>query len=151
MKKQKLDVEVPIALEPATARGALTQMLFSGTHTFSIRLSLDFIPGDFAIEKDVAVSVYLARDEANVNDETRLFFEAVPSSERFPKFSGTIAVDAADRGSYLHLYGSYDPPLGKIGDVFDAVVGRRIARESAQALLVDIRERLLRHMNYSEL
>ena len=152
MDKEKIDVKVPIPIEPKAAYSALTQMLLSGTHPFSIRLPLgDYLPGDFTLQKEVALSVHFMRDEANLNNELRVFFKATTSPELFPQFNGTIDVGADDSAGVLHLYGSYDPPLGKIGQIFDAAIGRRIAQQCTKELLIDIRERLLQHLNYSEI
>jgi hypothetical protein len=40
----------------------------------------------------------------------------------------------------LVLDGSYEPPLGSAGRIFDAVVGRRIAHATAADLLTHMRD-----------
>ncbi len=58
----------------------------------------------------------------------------------FPRFEGTLS--AADEGAgfcRLDLDGSYAPPLGAAGAVFDNVVGKRIAQATVADLLGRIR------------
>lgn len=58
----------------------------------------------------------------------------------FPHFNGTIGIlpNGTDDSCDLTLQGEYDPPLGAIGDAFDAVVGKHIARLTARNLLDEI-------------
>jgi hypothetical protein len=60
----------------------------------------------------------------------------------FPVFHGTLSIGAGDDYDvfWLVLEGSYQPPGGLAGKVFDAVVGHRAALETAQGLLAEIRE-----------
>jgi hypothetical protein len=58
----------------------------------------------------------------------------------FPSFSG--ALSAADEGAgfcRLDLDGSYAPPLGAAGALFDAVLGKRIAQASVADLLLRLK------------
>jgi hypothetical protein len=58
----------------------------------------------------------------------------------YPVFHGTLSVeDVGGNFSRLDLDGSYAPPLGVAGAVFDAVVGHRIAIEAARRLLDEIK------------
>jgi hypothetical protein len=58
----------------------------------------------------------------------------------YPVFCGTLSVENVT-GNYcrLDLDGSYVPPLGLAGAVFDAVAGHKIALATARELLDDIR------------
>jgi hypothetical protein len=58
----------------------------------------------------------------------------------YPTFSGDLAIESADdyNSFYLVLTGTYDPPLGAVGAAFDAVVGHRIAENTARNLLAMI-------------
>jgi hypothetical protein len=59
----------------------------------------------------------------------------------FPKFEGTVSVSEESIGySRLDLDGSYVPPGGPLGAVFDAAVGNRIAHQTARLLLERIRD-----------
>jgi hypothetical protein len=58
----------------------------------------------------------------------------------YPTFSGDLAIESGDdyNSFYLVLKGSYEPPLGAVGAVFDSVVGHRIAENTARNLLAVI-------------
>ena len=58
----------------------------------------------------------------------------------FPEFAGALAVEKLPRDDCfgLILSGHYEPPMGKIGAMFDAILGNRIAHVSAQELLRSI-------------
>jgi hypothetical protein len=57
----------------------------------------------------------------------------------FPSFVGTLAVSGDDEKSVVALDGSYTPPFGVAGRVFDAVVGHQIAQETAREFLGDLK------------
>jgi hypothetical protein len=58
----------------------------------------------------------------------------------YPTFRGVLSVEE-EGGTHcrLDLDGSYEPPLGIAGAVFDAVVGHRIAVSAARTLLEEIK------------
>jgi hypothetical protein len=58
----------------------------------------------------------------------------------YPTFSGDLAIESGDdyRSFYLVLNGDYEPPLGAVGAAFDAVIGHRIAQNTARNLLAVI-------------
>lgn len=60
-----------------------------------------------------------------------------PKAGPYPEFDGelTVRADETYAESWLELRGSYRPPGGALGTAFDAAVGNRIARATAQALL----------------
>jgi hypothetical protein len=60
----------------------------------------------------------------------------------YPHFDGTIVVAGDDDyGSFwLVLEGEYAPPGGIGGQIFDAVIGKRIAEHVAAGLLAEIRD-----------
>jgi hypothetical protein len=71
----------------------------------------------------------------------------------YPVFSGTLLV-AGDEDYdtfWLGLEGSYEPPGGLGGMVFDAVIGRRIAEATAHGLLDEIRAATETRFNAEEL
>ena len=59
----------------------------------------------------------------------------------YPVFDGELTVggDEDYNAFWLVLDGAYAPPGGVAGQVFDAVIGRRIAATSARGLLSEIR------------
>lgn len=58
----------------------------------------------------------------------------------FPNFHGALTVRPKDRGAWLRIQGSYDPPLGIPGRIFDAVAGRFIARRTLARTLKEVCE-----------
>jgi hypothetical protein len=57
-----------------------------------------------------------------------------------PDFRGVLTVRPKDRGVWMRLQGSYDPPFGLAGKIFDALAGNRIASRTMQRLLDHIIE-----------
>lgn len=62
------------------------------------------------------------------------------SNSRLPEFSGALAVvkSSLDDCVGLMVSGHYEPPFGRVGEMFDATFGRRIARAAARDLLETI-------------
>jgi hypothetical protein len=60
----------------------------------------------------------------------------------FPVFEGVLTVDADEDydAFWLRITGTYRPPAGIIGAAFDAVIGNRLAAETAHNLLAEIRD-----------
>lgn len=58
----------------------------------------------------------------------------------FPRFDGKLCIEDMG-GNYcrLDLNGSYLPPLGVAGKMFDSVIGHRLAVDAARELLDEIR------------
>ena len=62
----------------------------------------------------------------------------------YPSFSGTLSVaEDAIGWSRIEIDGSYRPPFGIAGAVFDAAIGQRIAQATASELLGEIKSLLL--------
>jgi hypothetical protein len=63
-----------------------------------------------------------------------------PGRGPFPGFAGALAVERLNNGDRvgLVLSGNYEPPCGRLGELFDMVIGHRIAHATARDLLNDI-------------
>ncbi|HTV93575.1 MAG TPA: hypothetical protein VMG98_12745 [Verrucomicrobiae bacterium] len=87
------------------------------------------------IGKDVTVSVGAAVDPRHFDEPWRLHWE--PVSGPYPTFDGTLTIRADEdyTTSILELQGDYQPPLGAVGAAFNAVLGSRIAHETAREFL----------------
>jgi hypothetical protein len=94
---------------------------------------------------DVArvVSAATSRVPGNANYTTRYaiawkggIVEGIPT----PGFFGALTLSTGEtyRETMLELTGRYDPPGGIIGDLFDEVVGRRIAHATLSGLLDEV-------------
>jgi hypothetical protein len=102
------------------------------------------IPGlhmGLLMQREVSALLRRAPAEGDAYDAFTVHWEAVGGGP-FPRFEGTVEVKGdEDYDSFLLvLSGSYDPPLGALGEAFDAVVGRWIAIATARDLLERIRE-----------
>ena len=65
----------------------------------------------------------------------------------FPSMTGTIAAYAlSPRETQLELVGTYDPPLGIVGEAIDAVAMHRIAEASVQRFISDVSAFLRREL-----
>jgi hypothetical protein len=70
----------------------------------------------------------------------------------YPHFEGTLTVAGDEDYSafWLSLEGQYTPPGGIGGQIFDAVVGKRIAESTAGSLLAEIRDEIETQFNAEE-
>ncbi len=60
----------------------------------------------------------------------------------FPDFHGVLTVRPQARGSSLRIDGTYQPPFGSLGRVFDALAGRIVARRTLERLLDDLAQKI---------
>jgi hypothetical protein len=61
----------------------------------------------------------------------------------FPIFSGELqATRLSDDMTELALVGSYEPPLGPVGELVDRVVLHRVARQALAGFLARVGERV---------
>jgi len=109
----------------------------------TLRLRFPIGPDDaglgLAIDKE-AIAM-LERSSKHLGLEQRIAVTWRPELEQepFPTFTGTLALEAATpKACALTLDGTYEPPLGIAGKVFDAALGRRIAEATAEQLLKEI-------------
>jgi hypothetical protein len=64
-----------------------------------------------------------------------LAFAWRPAWRGFPSFGATLTVRRAGEQTELVLEGSYEPPGGVVGRLFDRVVGQKLAARTMDALL----------------
>jgi hypothetical protein len=94
--------------------------------------------GDLRIERDVEIHLtpkpsYPGYRLLNVSWQPK-------DGGPYPAFEGTLSV--ADEGagwSRVELDGTYNPPFGVVGAVFDAAVGHRIAQATATEFLAEFK------------
>jgi hypothetical protein len=116
------------------AQGYLADMMgsrLSSPNTLTLSLSL---PGAELV-KEVVVTYGVATDPMHFDQPWSVHWK--PKAGPYPEFDGelTVRADETYASSRLELQGSYRPPGGALGAAFDAAVGNRIARATAQALL----------------
>lgn len=56
----------------------------------------------------------------------------------FPDFHGALTVRPKGHGAWIRIQGSYEPPFGVLGRIFDGAIGRYIAQITLARLLADI-------------
>lgn len=77
----------------------------------------------------------------------QLHWSAVGGASLFPTMRADLALyPLSSTETQLDLTGSYEPPLGLLGDAIDALVGHRIAEASVHQFIVDVAEQLRRDL-----
>lgn len=127
----------------SAARENLNRMLQQASQNELLRLAVPVPAVSGGLAKDVRVS-YARLPGAPAEGESWLVHWTPEPGGIYPSFEGTIAVraDGAPGDSVLVLEGRYTPPAGAIGQIFDSVIGARIASATLQALLSRIAEKL---------
>ena len=102
------------------------------------------------IQKDIVIAVKRIDERQSAALGTLvthidLQWEAAESPRLFPLMRAELKVYALTATeTQLDLEGQYDPPLGALGKVVDAIVGRRIAEASVRQFLVDVADYMRR-------
>lgn len=93
-----------------------------------------------SLDREVRVEATRARDEQGLKDVTRIAWRPEGKAV-FPPFEGTLAVRAGEDGktSRIELDGEYLPPFGAAGQIFNEMIGRRLAASTARELLADVK------------
>ena len=94
------------------------------------------------VGKDVAIEVIgVENDRAYDQPATKLTLEwhALENKRMYPMMRATLVIFAlSSTETQLELRGTYLPPLGKFGDMIDAVVGHRIAEASVTRFIQEV-------------
>ncbi len=109
-----------------------------GDSIMAMRYTLTQLAG-LTLERDVTVRVeYVAQPE---DEPAVLNIAWEPDAGLFPSFEGTLhAKPAGKNACTLTIGGTYDAPGGPAGQLFDAVVGVRIAHGTLDHLLARLRD-----------
>ena len=96
-----------------------------------------------SIEKDVTVTYGVGKDPLHFDQPWALHWTPT-NGGAFPEFNGTLTVRADEDYTTcaLELRGTYEPPLGIPGTMFDSVLGSRIASATAREFLKEIGMRI---------
>lgn len=113
-----------------------------GVAHFRLRVPVKGVSGELGlyIDREVRVDAHLGRDDDNLNDLIRIVWDS-EGSVIFPVFTGVLIAwgEADPLRCFIELDGDYKPPLGAAGEVFDEVIGRRIALSTAHEFLADLK------------
>lgn len=95
------------------------------------------------IEKDVVVTYGAGTDPLHFDQPWTVQWKPTNGGP-FPQFNGTLTVRADEDYTTcaLELRGTYEPPLGIPGAMFDTVLGSRIASSTAREFLKEIATRI---------
>ena len=132
-----LDVAVPFSEAEGYADDFLSDAERRGFHVHvPLRDLLPHVTGK--IRKPVQMVFARHGDEleqGRLHDAMLIEWTAT-GTRLFPQFHGTLRLRIAGASATrLTLEGAYRPPLGRVGRVFDRVIGRRIARATMRELL----------------
>jgi hypothetical protein len=106
--------------------------------TLPMRYTLTQLAG-LTLERDVTVRVeYVPQPDSA---PALLYICWEPDASLFPSFDGTLRAEpAGEAACTLSIAGTYDAPGGVAGQLFDAVVGVRIAHGTLEKLLTQFRD-----------
>jgi hypothetical protein len=115
-----------------------------GAHSASLRVNLG------ALHVSTAVRVAIGPPEDTQSSplgypitQFPLTWKSEQNPALFPELEATLLVyPLSSHETQLELEGTYDPPLGVVGDVIDAAVGHRLAEPSLFNFLRDVAARL---------
>jgi hypothetical protein len=123
--------------------------------TAALSLHIDLgLPGralPIEMQRSVIATVRLHHEPGDMEPRYRVSW-APEVAGPFPSFSGELVVEGADDyDSFdLRLSGDYTPPLGLLGQGFDAILGKHIATATAENLLHSIRDAIERDFQTDE-
>lgn len=97
--------------------------------------------GPIEVGAAVDIKVVDVEEDTTFTPKTLVTLEwtAVRSPRLFPTMRGTLSIYAlSPTETQLDFAGSYDPPLGIVGDAIDTVGMQRVARESVAGFVKDV-------------
>jgi hypothetical protein len=99
--------------------------------------------GAVEIAADIIIEVTEIADARSPANQPALRLDLTWRSKRrpglFPEMTGSLwAYALSSRETQLDLTGSYDPPLGLLGDAIDAIALHRLAEESVRRFITDV-------------
>ena len=111
-----------------------------GRIVLSVSVPLERLGVDRRIEISRLVSVRFEKPAGSEPGAQLTGISWEPEAGPYPRFTGSIRLEAEEvpEACAIVLEGEYDPPLGIIGDAFDAIIGKHIARTTVRNLLDEI-------------
>jgi hypothetical protein len=98
--------------------------------------------GGLDIGTDIAIQIVgVEHDQAYDRPATKLTLEwqAASTPRMFPAMKATLVIFAlSPTETQLELRGTYQPPMGKLGEVIDAAAGHRLAEASVTRFLQEV-------------
>jgi hypothetical protein len=144
---ERILVEVPAAQSQARLAAYFHSLKGRRDGTVRIALSLPVtFPGlaiPLSLQRSVVATFSPLRLPGDIGPRREVHWAPLRPGP-FPTFHGELMVEPAEGAEafWLKLQGTYEPPIGLIGEAFDAIVGRNIARATALDLLGRIKASL---------
>jgi len=134
-----IPVKAPSGFALAFLNTYVTDLSGPGTDSsMPMRYTLTQLAG-LTLERDVAVRVEYEPQARDAPALLHICWE--PDATMFPSFEGMLRAEPAGEGACtLSISGTYDVPGGVAGQLFDAVVGVRIAGGTLEQLLEKFRD-----------
>lgn len=111
--------------------------------SFTVRLDRNLTGSAVAKTVRMATGVATVLDEVEQRLHIPLVWEARPGRYAFPTFDGAIElVPLSGHAADLVLIGTYQPPLGPLGEIADAVALYRVAQTTGERLLAALARNL---------
>lgn len=111
-------------------------------HPGSASLALEMHELHVPLQAMISVPIEARVFPSSSRNEWHLEIRAVAGANVFPTFEGTLAITpAGERGSELHLDGTYHVPLNGVGRAIDATLMRGAAEASIQRFVREIAHR----------
>lgn len=136
--------------ETAIAHCPFSAAIEYATYFFEQRTTLP-LSGTLALQTDVLTTFEVVLDRTDASRLHNALHLDWSPGERLPlpRFSGLLTVRPDSSRSELSLEGTYEPPFGSLGQIFDGLMGRQIAHGTLRALLRQISAFIeLRWQNY---
>jgi len=144
---ERIRVNSPFGRAPAYLQSYLDTLEKDGGGKTRLRLQASLkdagLPSGLVLAKDVIAEFEPVTAPGALEEKTSIAWQPQGGGP-YPTFRGflTIGADEDYGASWLFLDGSYEPPFGAAGAVFDLAIGKRIAQATARELLERLREAL---------
>ena len=136
------EVRDALRRDPLALFHKATQTAASRAGSVASELRIELAGIDVGTEIDITVGA-VDEEAAGVTSPAsirmQVEWQAASTPRLFPVMKGELAAYALSaRETQLDFSGSYDPPMGKLGDVIDAVIAKRLADASVHRFLQDV-------------
>lgn len=142
MAVRELTASVPVKAPSGFALAFLNTYVRDKGNDSGAKLPMRYTVTQLAgltLERDVTVKVEYIPKPGDEPAELDICWE--PDASLFPSFCGTLhAIATGAATCSLSLAGTYDVPGGVAGQLFDAVIGVRIAQGTLEQLLEQFRD-----------
>jgi hypothetical protein len=137
---EQIPIDVPLNRAPFFLERFFTERRTPEGNETTLHLTVPGLPRGVTLEHDVLATFVREGRWKSWNDAAELSWHA-DGGGPFPTFHGELKILADEdyNSAILAIKGSYTPPGGAAGRVFDATLGRKIAHGTAQQLLRELK------------